>query len=103
MSHILKESREAVAALQAKYECGRRDREQLLEMRISGATLREIRAEINALEKKRAMGRHNTLALSRADEARLNALLKIPEVSLFRRLLAREIDVWQRYETELKH
>ena len=103
MSEIVEAKRKTVAALRAELESVRRDSEELLQFRISKVTLREIREEIHALEKKRALARRNNLAWSRSDEARLNALVRIPENWLFDSMREKETTLLSRYDFWLKH
>ena len=103
MSQILEEKRKTVAALRAELENLRRDCNELLQFRISGVTLRELREEIGALKDKSALARHNNSYLSDADQARLNSLLKIPEVLLFNSMRDKEAALVRKYEAALKH
>ena len=96
----LEEKRKAVAALRAEYDRLKQDSEEFLEMQMSGTTLRQIREEIDSLDNKRAFASRNNLAWSRSDDARLNALFKIPELSFYKRIHAKEIGVRHNYEKE---
>ena len=102
MSEIIEEKRRTVAVLQAEYENLRRDCDELLQFRISGVSLREIREEYDALENKRRMVTLQNLDLPDAEADRLDALVDIPEVLLFNSMHDKEKEALAQYEKILK-